>query len=554
MEQEREAQESSIKNSFLTTESEPKPLKVKIIELKGKDEQLYSVIFNLLKDSIMIEAYDMNDISSTKYMNNLSLDNFQKLSHFFRQFEEIEEIYTLLEDMQQTEFMITKNSNKEIEFILLIEIRKKINEIKIYLEIQKNDINKIIYNLCEKVKELKILKELKEEIKNNKDENKGLKDEISVLKKSNENLENLIKSLNERFDNIIKEDNQKVELLKEESKSLNEKLDNKIKDDKQIINKLNEENKSLNEKLDNKIKEDNQIINQLKEENKALSEQLNNKIKNAEQLFKQLNDEIKSLKEKFENMNKGLELYKNENKNNMSNINNNIEQSNKKIQNTKTLVELNKKYIDNYNMIFNINDKIINEFYESINYLINNKISIDSNIIKNNFELAQINNGIKHQLNKNIQKLNLLYRCSRDGDSISNFHSHCDNHPNLLVVVETSENRKFGGFTSVNYHQSLGYAYDDKAFIFSLNNRENYYIIKGKYAVNGSSSGINFGQNTNTGSEFHLQGDSCLVSYNSYDDTGNNNCYDYGGRKHVLAGKYQFVVSDYEVFQLSFTN
>ena len=101
----------------------------------------------------------------------------------------------------------------------------------------------------------------------------------------------------------------------------------------------------------------------------------------------------------------------------------------------------------------------------------------------------------------------------------------------------------------------MGRAYDDKAFIFSLNNRENYYIIKGKYAVYGHGSGINFGQTTGNGSEFHVSNqDPCLSSYNNYDDTGSNNCYDYGGRKHVLAGKNNFVVLDYEVFQVNFTN
>ena len=209
MEQEKEAPKPALKSISLTQESAPKPLKVKIIELKGKDEQFYSVIFNLLEDSIMIEAYDMNDISSTKYMNNLSLDYFQKLNFFFHQFETLKEIFTLFEEMQQTEFMITKNNSKEIEFILLIEIRKKINEIKISLEIQKNDINKIVYNLCEKVKELKLLKE---DIKNIKNENKILTDEISSLKKINENSINI---LNEKLQNKIKEDNQTINQLKE---------------------------------------------------------------------------------------------------------------------------------------------------------------------------------------------------------------------------------------------------------------------------------------------------------------------------------------------------
>ena len=165
--------------------------------------------------------------------------------------------------------------------------------------------------------------------------------------------------------------------------------------------------------------------------------------------------------------------------------------------------------------------------------------------------MAQINNGIKHQLSKNIKKINLLYRCSRDGDSKSNFHSKCDNHNNLLFLIETAENKKFGGFTSLNYKSSGSSQNDDYAFIFSLNNKENYYINKGKKALYLYEGGPIFGCTTNNGSEFHIMNNEpCLTAYNSYDDTGNNNCYDYGGRRHILAGKLQFVVLEFEVFQI----
>ena len=236
----------------------------------------------------------------------------------------------------------------------------------------------------------------------------------------------------------------------------------------------------------------------------------------------------------------------------MTQINSNISNNKQIIDNYKVDIERNKKYINNYNIIFNLNDKILNDLSESFNHITNNKILIDSNIIKNNFELAQINNGIKHQLSKNIKNINLLYRCTRDGDSISSFHSKSDNHNNLLFLIETAENKKFGGFTSLYYKSSGGYQKDDYAFIFSLNNKENYYIIKGKDALCLDNRGIIFCRTSNNGSEFHIMNsEPCLTAYNSYDDTGNNNCYDYGGRKHILAGKRIFVVLEFEVFQIT---
>ena len=45
----------------------------------------------------------------------------------------------------------------------------------------------------------------------------------------------------------------------------------------------------------------------------------------------------------------------------INNINNKIDQCDTNIKDNEILIEINKKYIDNYNIIFNISDKIINE-------------------------------------------------------------------------------------------------------------------------------------------------------------------------------------------------
>ena len=89
MEQANEAPKPEILSNSLTPNLEFKPLKVKIVKLKGIDKQLYSIVFNLLEKSIIIEAFDLNDISNTKYLSNLSLENFHKINYFFMQFSKI---------------------------------------------------------------------------------------------------------------------------------------------------------------------------------------------------------------------------------------------------------------------------------------------------------------------------------------------------------------------------------------------------------------------------------------------------------------------------------
>ena len=120
--------------------------------------------------------------------------------------------------------------------------------------------------------------------------------------------------------------------------------------------------------------------------------------------------------------------------------------------------------------------------YDSYQYIIYNNIKIESVII-NEYELSQINHGIKKQKTANIKQLNLLYRSTRDGGSPENYHSKCDGHKNLWNLVKTSDGKKFGGFSSFEM-KSINWAQkDETAFIISLDKKQNYYIKNGKNAV-----------------------------------------------------------------------
>ena len=96
MEQGSDAPKPEVLSNIFTPSSDIKPLKVKLLQLKGANEQLYSIIFNLFEKTIMIEASDINDVSNTKYLSNLSLENFHKINYYFHQFEKISEIFELL--------------------------------------------------------------------------------------------------------------------------------------------------------------------------------------------------------------------------------------------------------------------------------------------------------------------------------------------------------------------------------------------------------------------------------------------------------------------------
>ena len=76
-----------------------------------------------------------------------------------------------------------------------------------------------------------------------------------------------------------------------------------------------------------------------------------------------------------------------------------------------------------------------------------------------------------------------------------NFIQKCDGHAKILTVIKSTNNRIFGGFTSLSYHSlNWQYYYDSNAFIFSLNNLEVYEVNKKENSVwIGSSYSIMFG-------------------------------------------------------------
>ena len=76
--------------------------------------------------------------------------------------------------------------------------------------------------------------------------------------------------------------------------------------------------------------------------------------------------------------------------------------------------------------------------------------------------------------NKNL-KFKLLYRATRDGDDASIFHQYCDNKGPTIFFAEYNGCR-FGGYTSASWENSgtNKYKRDDKAFVFSLNNKRKF--------------------------------------------------------------------------------
>ena len=63
----------------------------------------------------------------------------------------------------------------------------------------------------------------------------------------------------------------------------------------------------------------------------------------------------------------------------------------------------------------------------------------------------------------------LLYRGSRDGFRVSDFHRLCDNKKMTLTVIQTTDNKEFGGFTDIDFENKFfGKKANGNTFLFTI--------------------------------------------------------------------------------------
>jgi hypothetical protein len=150
-------------------------------------------------------------------------------------------------------------------------------------------------------------------------------------------------------------------------------------------------------------------------------------------------------------------------------------------------------------------------------------------------------------------KLGLLFRASRDGWNVADFHQCCDGKGPTVVVVRSESGHVFGGATDSSWNSVGGYT-QAAAFLFGLHTQGNgsqpvKLALKpgkeGKAMYNTTSYGPIFGN----GHDLILYNDA-NANTNSY-QCGNNSYEDAGLGKHFFTGSQNFQVAEYEVFAIA---
>jgi len=274
-------------------------------------------------------------------------------------------------------------------------------------------------------------------------------------------------------------------------------------DNRKLIIKTNDEKLLINFTIDYLFKQSLVEI-ELFPERKSNEDIINNLCKE----IKELKDEIKVIKDLKDEIN----ILKEENKN--------LKGENKELKNQINYIIL---------VLFPINNSMI--------------------IKPNEFEFIKL--YIKKNMNKEIKEIKKLYQATVDGGEPSVFHQKCDNIPNTLTFIESSGNRRFGGFTSIVWNSEGDYIKDDNAFLFSIDKQKIYPINK-DFQHRAIYCHENQGPSFGSGHDIGIIGNPIIkVTNNSYLYTLQNT-YNYNGEKDCLSEKGHILAKDYEVYQIIF--
>ncbi len=145
----------------------------------------------------------------------------------------------------------------------------------------------------------------------------------------------------------------------------------------------------------------------------------------------------------------------------------------------------------------------------------------------------------------------IIYKSSIDGDNIKKFHYNCDGEENVLIVIETVEGLKFGGFTSIGFDSSGYELRDNKAFLFSIDKQKIYDIIQGNNAIYCKRKfGPIFCSETDSNSYSIFIPDRYLKNKSS--TTKQCFCYKMKENFEINNGKKEFLVKELEAFRVDY--
>lgn len=325
---------------------------------------------------------------------------------------------------------------------------------------------------------------------------------------------------------------------------LSNKFDDTIKKLKIIVEKVNEDKEKLKLEIQKKFTKIRKELNDredmlLLEVDNYFSRFYNNEddIKNIDKLPKKIKLSLergKSIENEWENENKLIFLI-----HDCINVENNIKEINKINENLKKY-EKNKNF--NYQFYSNI-DKITTRI-KNFGILSN----FESVILKKSNDINKFFSFIGTK--RKLEKINLLYRTSRDGLDYLSIVNKINNKSNLVFLYLTGNERIFGAYIetklkNIDLNGSRKYYEDENAFVFSLNHNKKYKIVVPQNAIAfDDESIILIGNNRNNNGFWHYNKNTIFDK----DLIKNTKIYNFRRNSELTEGNDK--LSEIEIFEI----
>ena len=319
----------------------------------------------------------------------------------------------------------------------------------------KNDIQRL----------MKEMTKLKEENEVYKTDHNSLTNENAVLKHETDNCKKQMLLIQNQNKALMEENN----LLKKQLEGYNKDLDN--------VENQNDEIRKMYEDLQNEY---NQYRAQTEDMNKE-NEILRGQIEELNNNFTMINSELDNIRKENEIFKSNLEQQKKDLNEDM--VNKLIEENNE-LRKSAEENEYLKKQIEELKIkIQNTNTNTNNNNDQEAPRPEEDEDEEKGEIIHDMKELELITDKINKGNSNQKIIINLLYKASVDGDKAAIFHEKCDQAKSTIVLVETLNGKRFGGFTTCSWSGNCEDKNDPQAFIFSLDKMETYDNIPGDEAI-----------------------------------------------------------------------
>jgi len=414
----------------------------------NQDNKEYIISTLLLNNLLRLECEDKNIPESPMYAYAFSLKNFKDMDDYFQPFNSIEQIQEELNNCIENQTAAIFN-NMDNTLNITFYLKSELGSATLNLKLIKENINpqQQQYKMKQEANNYEFQGRCSCPLDNERIDK--LEEDSGKLQSDHEFLRNEINQLIEKINGL----NMRIAKLKEDNSKLNQKT-----------MELREENNSRRAEA-NRLRENNEAM-------KRQNQQLREKKNRLEFLLKDHDPE----ENKFLSRTTPQSPFPPK----VSNIPSShirpggatmtsgitpvmVGQSNKnnKQGESRPLIVSGNIYGDNSN-----------------NYEI---AYSKGTIIRNNSELEFIVNRI----NKNNRKIkiDLIYKATVDSDSAESFHYHCNRAQNSVVLIETINGKRFGGYTTQSWEGDGEEKKDPNAFVFSLDKMESYKVIPQKEAI-----------------------------------------------------------------------